>query len=154
MLRHALELDPSLTKNEVLLVDVFRKTGRLQDATTILQHLLEVQPDNLVNAHNLASLAVQQNNLALAERALTHLADHDPSGEGHAVFAQFLLTAGKSRQALDHAKIAAERKPTVESYLVLITAYRAMGDKQNALEVFKKAKALAPNDARLANEQF
>lgn len=153
MLRHALELDPAMSKNEILLVDVFRKSGRPRDAMTILQHLLVVQPDNLVNAHNLASLAVQENNIALAEQALTHLADHDTTGEGHAVLAQFLLGAGKSRQALEHAKIAAERKPTVDSYLVLISAYRAMGDKENALQIIKKAKLIAPNDPRLANEQ-
>ena len=149
LLRHALELDPAMSKNEMLLVEVFRKTGRIQDAIALLQHLLVVQPDNLVNAHNLASLAVQENKLVLAEQALTHLADHDPTGEGHAVLAQFLLRAGKSRQALEHAKIASERSPTVDSYLVLISAYRAMGDEENAQQTLKKARLIAPGDKRL-----
>ena len=149
LLRHALELDPAMSKNEMLLVDVFRKTERIPDAITVLQHLLVVQPDDLVNAHNLASLAVQQNQLPLAEQALTHLADHDTTGEGHAVLAQFLLRAGKSRQALERAKVAAERSPTVDSYLVLISAYRAMGDEDNAQQTLKKAKLIAPGDQRL-----
>lgn len=148
--RHSLELDPKSIGSAVLLGELLRRQGRLQDSLVVYQRLTELQPENLVNFHNLASLAVSLGDLALAEQTLRRAAQVDPSGNGELQLARLLLGLGNAPEAAQRAQKAADQLASVDAYLVLIAAHQANGDKAEALKAYMKAKRSFPSDPRLA----
>ena len=147
----SLELSPDSAATALLLADLLRRQGRTQDAITTYKRLVVIQPDNLMNYHNLASLAVSANDLPSAENALRMAIKADSSGQADLQLARFLLGTGNVGNVVSHAQIAVDRLGTIDSYLVLIDALRAIGDPASAFKAYLKAKEIAPNDPRLAS---
>lgn len=150
MFVRSLELEPESAKTALLLADLLRVQKRTLDAIAVYKRLLEIKPDDLINYHNLASLAFSIKDLALTEVALRSATKVDASGNADLRLAVFLLGIGKT-DSLSYAKIAVERLGTLDAYLVLMDASRASGDTASAYNAYLKAKAIAPNDPRLAN---
>ncbi len=146
----SLQLTPDSAKTALLLADFLRGQGRMQDAIATYKRLVEIQPDNLMNYHNLASMAVSSRDLPLAENALRMALKADTSGMADLQLARFLLGTGNVEDVVLHAQNAVNRLGTVDAYLVLIDAFRANGDRASAFNAYLKAKAIAPNDPRLA----
>jgi len=146
----SLELEPESAKTALLLADLLRLQGRNHDAISVYKRLLEIKPDDLINYHNLASLAVSIKDLALAENSLRLATKVDLSGNADLRLAVFLLGIG-NKETLTYAKIAVDRLGTIDAYLVLMDAARACSDTASAYNAYLKAKAIAPNDPRLAN---
>ncbi len=147
----SLELTPDSATTALLLADLLRRQGRTQDAIATYKRLVVIQPDNLMNYHNLASLAVSASDLPLAENALRMAIKADASGMADLQLARFLLGTGNVGSVVSHAQIAVDRLGTIDAYLVLIDALRAIGDRASAFKAYLKAKAIAPNDPRLAS---
>ena len=147
----SLELNPDSATTALLLADLLRRQGRTQDAITTYKRLVVIQPDNLMNYHNLASLAVSVSDLPLAENALRMAVDVDTSGMADLQLARFLLGTGNVGNVVSHAQIAVDRLGTIDTYLVLIDALRTIGDRASAFKAYVKAKAIAPDDPRLAS---
>ena len=147
----SLELTPDSASTALLLADLLRRQGRTQDAITTYKRLVVIQPDNLMNYHNLASLAVSVSDLPLAENALRMAINVDTSGMANMQLARFLLGTGNVGNVVSHAQIAVDRLGTIDTYLVLIDALRAIGDRASAFKAYLKAKEIAPNDPRLAS---
>ena len=147
----SLELTPDSAATASLLADLLRRQGRTQDAIATYKRLVVIQPDNLMNYHNLASLAVSVNDLTSAENALRMAINADSSGQADLQLARFLLGTGNVGNVVSHAQIAVDRLGTIDSYLVLIDALRAIGDTGSAFKAYLKAKEIAPNDPRLAS---
>jgi len=107
-----------------------------------------------MNYHNLASLAVSASDIPLAENTLRMAINADTSGLADLQLARFLLgtgNIGNIGNVVSHAQIAVDRLGTIDAYLVLIDALRAIGDRASAFKAYLKAKAIAPNDPRLAS---
>lgn len=147
----SLELSPDSAATALLLADLLRRQGRMQDAITTYKRLVIIQPNNLMNYHNLASLAVSANDLPSAEDALRMAIKVDSSGQADLQLARFLLGTGNVGNVVSHAQIAVDRLGTIDSYLVLIDALRVIGDPASAFKAYLKAKEIAPNDPRLAS---
>lgn len=147
----SLELTPDSATTALLLADLLRRQGRTQDAITTYKRLVVIQPNNLMNYHNLASLAVSVSDLPLAENALRMAINVDTSGLADMQLARFLLGTGNVGNVVSHAQIAVDRLGTIDAYLVLIDALRAIGDRASAFKAYVKAKAIAPDDPRLAS---
>lgn len=147
----SLELTPDSATTALLLADLLRRQGRTQDAITTYKRLVVIQPDNLMNYHNLASLAVSASDLTLAENALRMAINVETSGMADMQLARFLLGTGNVGNVVSHAQIAVDRLGTIDAYLVLIDALRAIGDRTSAFKAYLKAKAIAPDDPRLAS---
>ena len=146
----SLELTPDSATTALLLADLLRRLGRTQDAITTYKRLVVIQPENLMNYHNLASLAVSVSDLPLAENALRMAIKADASGMADLQLARFLLGTGNVGNVVSHAQNAVDRLGTIDAYLVLIDALRSIGDSPSAFKAYLKAKAIAPNDPRLA----
>ncbi len=147
----SLEIAPDSPKGAMFLADILRRQGRTKDAIAVYKRLIAIQPDSLLNYHNLASLAVSVTDLPLAENALRMAVNADSSGMADLQLAQFLLGVGSSTNLVSHARIAVDRLGTIDAYLVLIEACLATGDRTSAFDAYSKAKTMAPNDPRLAN---
>ncbi len=147
----SLEIAPDSAKGALFLADLLRRQGRTKDAIAVYKRLVAIQPESLLNYHNLASLAVAVNDLPLAESALRMAVNADSSGMADLQLAQFLLGVGNSTNLVSHAKIAVDRLGTIDAYLILIEACRATGDRDSAFNAYLNAKKMAPDDPRLAN---
>jgi len=146
----SLELTPDSASTALRLADLLKNQGRAQDAITTYKRLVQIQPDNLKNYHNLASLAVSAGDLPLAENALRMATNADKTGAADLRLARFLLGSGNVANAVSHSQIAVDRLGTLDAYLALMDALSAVGDRTSAHQAYLKAKAIAPNDPRLA----
>ncbi len=147
----SLALEPDSARSLAALGDIWQKSGRTRDALSVYQRLLEVQPDNLTNYSNCASLAVAVGDVGLAEATLHSAAQRDGSGFANLRFAQFLLALGKHDEAAAQAELAVERSEDIDAYLVWIAALQSQGKSAYALNALLRARQRAPNDPRLAN---
>ncbi len=147
----SLEIEPDSSKTALHLADMLRRNGRTQDAMIVYKKLIEIQPDNVLHYHNLASLAVSVGDLQTAERVLRSATTVDASGAADMQLAQFLLAIGDVSHVVKHAQLATEKLGTVDAHLVLMDACKASGDNAAAFNAYLKAKKIAPNDPRLAN---
>lgn len=154
LLRDALRLDPASIKALVTLGDMYHRGGRAADTLAVYQRLIEVQPDNLVNYSNCASLAIAQRNLPLAEKVLQQATERDERGYANLFYARLLMDLGRFDDAAKQAEIAAQRSADIDAYLIWIAALQQQGKSAQALETWLQARKLEPNDKRLANVKF
>jgi tetratricopeptide (TPR) repeat protein len=148
----ALSLDPNRLECYMGLASLYREERRLPDAIAIHQRMVELQPDNIVNYTNLASVAMQAGDETLAEKTLQQASQRDEAnGTPCWLLARLYLATGRNAEALEFAMQAANRMKNVDAYLILMSAYQANGDPAGAANALEKARQVAPNDPRLAN---
>ncbi|MFO0941874.1 MAG: tetratricopeptide repeat protein [Pirellulales bacterium] len=142
---------PSLPATYMDLAATIRAQGRLGDCLQVHQRLLEVQPNNVFNYLNLASLHAQNNKLDRAQLTLVAASERFPkSAIVVAELAKIALKKGQFKLAEQQAEIALENEPNNIDWILL----QAVILKQsNQLDRFQKlisrAKQLSPNDPRL-----
>lgn len=151
LLLDALRLDPTSIKALVTLGDICHRAGRADETLAIYQRLIEVQPDNLVNYSNCATLAIAQRNLPLAEKVLQQASERDERGYANLFYARLLMELGRFDEAAKQAELAAQRSADVDAYLIWIAALQKQGKSAQALEAWLQARKIKPNDRRLAN---
>ena len=151
LLLKSLTLEPTSLKGLTTLGDLFHRSGRLGDALRVYQRLIEVQPDNVMNYRNCASLAISMGELPLAEKVLRQAAEIDSSGYADLYLAKYLLSFGNFADASLHAKAAVDQSGDIDAYVTWIMALQAEGKTAFAVNALYKARELAPNDPRLAN---
>lgn len=152
-LRDALAILPTHAQAAIALGNLCRLDGRNLDAMRVYQYLTQVQPDNVVNFTNLASLAVSANQVALAEQALRKAVRIDSSGQSDLLLARFLVGVNKTKEAIEHAERAANELASPAAYLTLISTYRMSGDQPAAMNAFIRGKKLFPQDSRFQTYQ-
>ena len=130
------------------------KQQRAEQAILVYQRLVEVQPENLFNYNNLASLAVSIGNVPLAEGSLRRAAKADPTGNATLRLADFLLRIGNSAEATTQAEAAVKLLGNADAYIVWISALKADGKTAAALSALLKARETLPGDDRLKNIQL
>ncbi len=143
LLLQALELEPGSVRGLAILGDMYQKSGRSADALVVYQRLLVVQPENLLNYSNCASLAIAQGDIELAESTLRSATQRDDTGYSHLHFARFLLALGKLEQAATQAEIAVERSEDIDAYVVWIAALQSQGKSAFALDALLHPPACA-----------
>ena len=154
LLLESLALDPTAANNLLALGDMLYKQQRAEQAIQVYQRLVEVQPENLFNYNNLASLAVSIGNVPLAEDSLRRAAKADPTGNATLRLADFLLRLGNSAEASRQAEAAVALLGNADAYIIWISALMADGKTAAALSALLKARETLPGDDRLKNIQL
>lgn len=146
--RRALSILPTYAPAAMALGNVCRSQGRLREAMQIYDHLTRIQPENVLNYSNLASLAVANNNVQLAESALRRAVEVDSSGQADMLLARFLVGVNKLQDAAVHAERAAKVLASPDAFLTLVSVYQMSGDQSAAMYAFSRGKSMFPADSR------
>lgn len=154
LLLYSLELEPTAVASLIALADLFYKKGQAENAIAVYSRLLDVQPENIFNYNNLASLALSVGNVPLAEDSLRRAAKADESGNANVRLADFLIRLGKFSEAASEAEIGVRRLGSADAYLVWASALKADGKAAEALNAVLKGRDAVPDDARLKNFQL
>ena len=150
LVRRAQRLDPDRLKSYMSLSAIFRAKNDLASALEVHKILLEKQPENPLNAINLASVAMQVGQVELAERALEDAAKRDDSNlMAKTALAKFRYASGEFAACRDLAAEIVGQIPSVESYLLLAAAYDGAGQADAADAAVDRARQLDPNHPML-----
>ena len=149
LLMTSIELEPNAAASLVAFADLLYKQKRVEDAIQVYNRLLEVQPENIFNYNNLASLAVSVGNVPLAEDTLRRAAKADASGNSNLRLADFLIRIGKYADAASEAEMGVQRLGSADAYIVWATALKAAGRTAEAMNAVIKGRLAIPGDERL-----
>lgn len=156
LVRRAVRLDPDRLKSYMSLSSIFRARNDLASALEVHKILLEKQPENPLNAINLAAVAMQVGQVSIAEQALEKAVSRDRSNlMAKTALAKFRLAAGEFDACRDLAAEIVEQLPSAESYLLLAAAYEGAGQSEAAEAALGRARELDPEHPMLgeASEQ-
>ncbi len=145
LLWRAIQLVPDGSQAYMSLSSVLRKQGRLANAVEVHQQLVKIQPGNLLNYTNLASIALQNGEIELARNTLLAAIEVDPKGvAAQALLAKLYLAEQQYFEAEKYAASVLERNRSVESLLLVASVYQAQGDSGAAQQAIAEARALDP----------
>lgn len=149
-MKRALQLDPQAAETYMALSSVYRLLDDWPTVLRIHEHLVALQPDHVRNYTNLASVALQIGDPQLAERTLKEAIRLDPQGVlAQESLARLNIMLGKFTEAKLLAAEVLQRSRSVNSYLLLASAYRAAGEEESARQAIQSARELDPQDPRL-----
>ncbi len=152
LLQKCNEIDSNRSDVVVALADQFTQLGKHNEATLVLEQAigrgLETEPLLSAMGEIYSQAGKMEEAANVLERAVA-LASADPM-VSHKSQSPLRLLGNGNKETLSYAKIAVERLGTIDAYLVLMDASRASGDTASAYNAYLKAKAIAPNDPRLA----
>lgn len=144
-LLRAIQLEPANGQALMSLSSVYRKQNKTGTAIQVHLRLIEVQPNNLLNYSNLASLAFQTGDWQLAETTLLNAEKLEPDGVvAQTSLANLYLALRNLPKAQKYATQVLERKPSVEAHLLMASVYEAMEKLPEAQIQVAKARKLDP----------
>jgi len=144
-IRRAMEIDPDHLKCYMSLSSVYRRTDRLPEALAVHEVLYQKQPENVLNALNLAALAQEMGHIDFAISALDAAAQRETSGEiAHAALAKLRMQVGQFKEAIPPAIVVVERTPSVEAFMLLAAAYQGSGNAEAASAAVARAQQIDP----------
>lgn len=155
-LLQALAEDPT---NPAIYMDFssfLRANHRWGDAVILHQKLVALQPANILNYMNLASVATQAQQHGLADQALAAATERFPDvaylyGER----AKLALVDGNLESFKQMASKAYELEPmNVEWTLMLAVVAKQSGNQEEMKKLIHRAKELAPGDPRVPDFHF
>ncbi len=131
---------------------VYRRTNRFQQALSVQEKLLELQPDNVLNHINLASVASQLGRYDIAERTLSEATRVSPNvAFPFAELAKIHLGKRELSKAKQMITTARNLEPAKTEWHVMgAMIAESMGDAPGAVECLKRAFELSPNDESIA----
>lgn len=139
-------LRPSFSQAYMSLSGIYRKQGRIHAALLVHKRLLEEEPENIHNYTNLASVAMQAGQVALAESTLEEAMDLD---DDTLVVRNALVQMKLSRGAVNDAKLLATKGVAqvgnANAYILLANVCGATGDPIGANAAIQNAQRLEPN---------
>ena len=139
----ACEISPEAPTAYQGLLMMARRQGRLADQKLILEKLLTIEPKNIMHYTNLASVAVQMNDLALARSTLENAVVADPQGIlAQAASAKLFLNLREYEKARQMASIVLERQPSPAAYRLLAATYHGQGMMNEFVAAIQKADDL------------
>ena len=151
-LRAALKHDPAYVQVRQILLRQLLEQRKTDEAMTVLQEGLEVQPMQTGWAMSLARLQLEHNDLAAADRTLARSQAYGESSADYAGFQGHVKSRlGAQRQAVAHYQRAVRLAPTEGRWwLGLGLALEADGHLPEAKEAFRRSLATTTLSADLA----
>lgn len=144
-IRRAMAIDPDHLKCYMSLSSVYRQTDRLAEALAVHEVLYKKQPENVLNALNLAALAQEMGHVDLAISALEAAAEREATGEiAHAALAKLQMQVGQFKAAISPAIVVVERAPSVEAFMLLAAAYQGSGNAEASSAAVARAQQIDP----------
>jgi tetratricopeptide (TPR) repeat protein len=150
-LKRKMALLPNDLTTYMELSALYRSSLRLREALQVHRRLLALQPKNILNHLNLASVASHLGDLDQAEHVLQEAAELEPDralvwGE----LAKLDLARGRDERGRDHALRAQKLEPSnIEWPIMAAMAAHRMGDVPLVAESLRRAREIAPEDPRL-----
>jgi predicted Zn-dependent protease len=145
--RRAIALEPQSLDPYRLLVSVYRAGDQLANALLAQRRLMDLEPANVINRVNFASLAVALGRLDEGEEALDKAARMAPQ---NGLVRRMLAAVYIQRQELDKARAAAEQavevEPSPDSYRLLAEVCRLQGDLPAAEAAARAAEKRGASD--------
>lgn len=157
--RAALVIDPGHQAARQTLVALLLEAKRVDEAATLLQDGLAVNPDNTEFAMLLARVMVEGNDVPKALFVLQrHAAPPDRNPDFHAFAAALYQRLGRHREAIDQYQTALRLAPSAGVWWVgLGISLQAAERPKDAAEAFTRAKAagnLAPELASFVDQRL
>jgi len=150
-LLRTISIEPTDLSTYMELSAVYRRSNRIPDALQVQEKLLELQPENVLNHINLASVASQLGNYALAERVLTQAIQISPDvAFPFAELAKIHLGNRELSKAKQRIATAAQLEPlNVEWHVMSAMVAEALGDVPGVIKSLKRATELSPGDQQI-----
>ena len=150
-LLRATAIEPSDLSTYMELSAVYRRTNRIQEALEVQQRLLELQPTNVLNHINLASVASQLGQFDLAERVLVEATKASPEvAFPYAELAKIRLGKRQYSMAKEQITMARRLDPdNVEWHLMGAMIAEGLGDAHGMIECLQRAHEITPHDSRI-----
>jgi MSHA biogenesis protein MshN len=151
-LRAALKHDPAYVQVRQILLRQLLEMRKTDEAISVLQEGLEVQPMQTGWAMSLARLQLEQNDLAAADRTLLRSQAYGETNADYAGFQGHVKSRlGAQHQAVTHYQRAVRLAPNEGRWwLGLGLALEADGHAPEAKDAFKRSLATATLSADLA----
>lgn len=133
------------------LSSLYRLENRAEDALEVQERLLQLQPQNVLNYVNLASVAFQLGRFDQAERVLveaTKVCPDEPFPFGELARINLAKRNFSAVRQLASKAIKLESQ-NVEWVLMSAIAAEALGDAENFNSLLQQARRISPNDPRL-----
>jgi tetratricopeptide (TPR) repeat protein len=132
------------------LAQLYLRQGKLPGTIGMFQRLLEVDPTHTGARLELARLYAQADQAEAAEAEMKRVCQDAPQdAEGFAALAQlYSQLGGRTQQAVSAAEQAVQIEPTAATYALLGTIKNSAGDRPGAVEAFRRAADLAPDNVQ------
>lgn len=149
-IRRCLSIDPTNLQCFMSLSSLYRKQQRYEEALTLQSHLASLQPQNVFNHINLASVALQIGDINTAESSLKIANAIEPEGVvSQASLARLYLATGRAKMALPLAEEVVSRNKSAESFVLLATVYDANSEYAKAQLAIAQARLVDPDNPLL-----
>lgn len=140
----AVELIPTDTAARSRLAGLYRQQDRLEEASTLLRQLREIEPDDPVHCLNLGALLTRMKRVEEAEEAFQEARRLAPKRAApYLALAQLYVQTGRGpAEVRQLAQKAAEVEPTAQNYAFLAVVCEQAGDLAAALGAIQRAVEL------------
>jgi tetratricopeptide (TPR) repeat protein len=135
----------------------YLRRGQLNSASDVLGNLLNEDPNNDQIGLSLALLKMRQGDFLGARTLLDGIAGRDSNSIAvTAALIEMKVRQGMGEEALQLCKKVIQERPNAFTYILRGRVQASLGDKQSALDDFKKAVEMEPNniDAWLTKIDF
>ncbi len=148
-LRRAVLFDPSLAKARLLLIDLLRRSQRIDEAFAKAQELVSLDR-SASNLFQLAGLSIERHAFGPATALLDEVIRLDPTdGDAPRELARLILGGGvppDRARALELSKRAVQLSPSGSNYAVLSWALYLTGDEKGAILAIETASRIEPQN--------
>lgn len=141
LLMRSIQLEPNHSVSLGLYVDQLVSENKIKEAIGVYHRLIDVQPDNINNFSNLASLAYRVGDRQLALSSLQAGLRLHPEAIGLQIpVARLYLELRKPIQAREIAQKILAEKQVSEAWSILAASYESTGDREMAAEAYLEAQ--------------
>lgn len=149
----ALKLEPNLLEGHVALGDLYRKTGRLFEATEEYRAALKINRNNAMSWSGLGQALAEQQLDAEAEEAMNRAIDLDPNDlRSMSALGGFYFARGHYLQAAEvYGKMAGHANAGASAYNSLGAAQYMLGNFDQAAQAYRQVVASEPSAAAYSN---
>lgn len=149
----ALSLNPNLDIVRVALGNLYRSTGRYQDAESEFEKALEIDPSSVESLVGLGSIYRLQNRVDDAEAVLTRaIGLHPGDASAYQSLGLFLYRSGRYEEAAEQYRYAVALNPDdMHSQANLGASYMLDGNFSAAVPAFEKAIEIEPKKMAYSN---
>jgi tetratricopeptide (TPR) repeat protein len=128
----------------------FLRHGQLDSASSVLEGLLDNDPDNQAACLSLALLKMQQDKFDEADELLTKLKVEDPNSLSvTAAQIQLKIRQGKPQEALKISDEIVDKIRSVPAYILRARTYAMLDQPDKAIEDFEYAISIGPDNVEV-----
>lgn len=151
LIRNAVNVKPDNPWYWFFLAEIYKKTNNISELVLVLEELIRLSPDREENYYDRANALMILKKTDQAVTAYEEIESKFGSSQDLSAAKQrILLQQGKPEKVEQELEKQIKDKPDdVRNYLYLSEVYAKSGDREKAIEVLNKAKAVDPANAMI-----